>query len=214
MYRDRLRVLRKAFKSAESNNALYNEAKKQHNLQEQQLTFLVNLQSQLKAFDLAVTNNESEWRDAVLSVLETEIVNDLNYVFPTDGYNVSLSTKVLRGKIHITVQVRSFNVSEMPGRITGTQGRLFQQVVSFAALISVISLLGINTVYIDEAFSGSSKGNIKKIGRLLDSLKERGFNIIMIAQDTSLADGLDANRLVLVRTIDNKTIITQDTRTV
>lgn len=210
VYSDRLKVLSRAYNTAGKNNKVYTKALEESELQQQQLAFLEGLQEQLKTFDLEVTRKESEWREAVLSVLETEIVSDLAYVFPTDGYNVKLSPRILRGKIHIEAQASSTFTGEMPGRISGTQGRIFQQVVSFAGLIGVMDLLGIHTVYVDEAFSGSSLRNIKKLTKLLEHLEERGMNLILIAQNTSMADGLSANRLYLRRSLDNQTTVTRE----
>lgn len=210
MYADRMRTLSKAYASAEKNNKVYLAALEQQGFEKAQLDFLTGLHAQLKSFDLAVTQKESEWREGILSVLENEIVKDLTYVFPTDGYTVKLSTRVLRGKIHIEARACSIFSGDIPGRISGTQGRIFQQVVSFAGLIGVMLLLGISTVYIDEGFSGASKWNVRKLTRLISSLKERGINLVMIAQDTSMADGLECNKLILQRSMDNQTIVTQE----
>lgn len=210
MYADRIRTLMRAYKSAERSNKAYVEARDLALKYQNQISFLAGLDVQIRALDAAITQRESEWRDTVLSVLETEIMRDLAYVYPTDGYRVKLATKILRGKIHIDASVYSFNSQQLPGRISATQGRLFQQVVSFAALVGVMTLLGIKTIYVDEAFSGSSKRNIRKLNRLLSSLQERGYNIIMIAQDTTVADGIPANVLYLTRSIDNKTTIVRE----
>lgn len=210
MYSARLRTLEKAYKSAEKNNLLYSDASKKKLLYERQVAFLTGLQEQLKTLDLAIATKESEWRESVLSFLENEIVTDLAYVFPTDGYNVKLSSRVLRGKIHIEAMVSSVFSGKMPGRIRNTQGRTFQQIVSFAALIGVMGILGINTAYIDEAFSGSSEGNVKKLNKLLDELRNRGFNLVMIAQNVSLANSIEANRVFLERSVDNKTTVMQE----
>lgn len=210
MYGARMRTLTKAYRSAERGNAVYTSALQEQVLQEQQLNFLVGLQEQLKTLDLGITSEESKWREAILSILENEIVTDLTYVFPDDGYNIKLSTRVLRNKIHIEARVSSVFTGDIPGKIRGTQGRIFQQVVSFSSIIGVMDLLGIKTVYVDEAFSGSSKRNIRKVNALLDALRKRGFNLAMIAQDTSMADGIPANRLFLQRSLDNQTTITQE----
>lgn len=210
MYSARLRTLSRAYNTAERNNSLYNDALKRQGLYHAQLEFLLGLSEHLKTLDLAITEKESAWRDDVLSVLASEIVSDLAFVYPSDGYQVNLSAKVLRGKIHISASVTSTFVGNFPGKISGTQGRLFQQVVSFAGLIGVMSLLGIKTIYIDEAFSGSAKKNIGKLNRLLLHLKERGFNLVIIAQDIAMAEGLPANRMLLSRSVDNKTTIIQE----
>lgn len=176
---------------------------------QRQLDFLMGLHVQIDSLSKSITQRESEWRESILSMLEAEITADLARVYPTDGYRVKLSSRVLRGKIHIDAKVYSFATNEIPGKIRGTQGRLFQQVVSFAALKGVMTLLGVKTLYVDEAFSGSSKRNIKKLNGLLAALQEQGHNLVLIAQDTSMADGIPANRLFLSRSIDNKTMLQQ-----
>lgn len=209
MYASRLSTIGKAMKAAERNNTLYEKALQEKAVQQGAVSFLEGLSAQIKSLDLTMTNVESNWRESILGKLEAEILDDLHYVYPSDGYSVHLSTRVLRGKIHIDAKVRSSFSNDIPGRIVKTQGRLFQQVVSFAALIGVMDLLGVKTIYIDEAFSGSSKSNIKKLNHLLSVLEERGINLVMIAQDTNIATGVNANRLFLRRSIDNKTTIEQ-----
>lgn len=210
MYADRIRVLDRAYASAAKHNKLYDSAKKEQLLYQQQCDFLTGLQTQLQIFDLKLTEEESTWREGILSLLESEIINDLTYVFPTDGYNVKLQSRVVRGRIHIEASVMSTFSGKIPGRIRSTQGRIFQQVVSFAALIGVMVLLGIDTAYFDEAFSGSSKRNVRKLNALLEHLKQRGLNLIIIAQDTAMAKGLGANTLYFSRSVDNKTAVTQE----
>lgn len=210
MYSARLRTLSRAYKNAERGNSLYNDALQKQGLYQVQIDFLIGLSEHLKALSLAITEKESEWRKSVLDVLASEIVSDLAFVYPSDGYQVNLDAQVSRGKIHITATVTSTFAKDFPGKIKGTQGRLFQQVVSFAALIGVMSLLGVKTVYVDEAFSGSAKKNIGKLNKLLLHLKERGFNLFIIAQDLTMAEGIPSNRMFLSRSIDNKTTIVQE----
>ncbi len=210
MYSERFNTLAKAYSRAEENNKAYTEAMQKQCLLQSQLEFIIGLHENVKAFCLAETEKESEWRDSILGILSSQIARDLAFVYPTDGYQVSLSTRVLRGKIHVEARVTSTFAKDFPGKIKGTQGRLFQQVVSFSSLLGVMDMLGVKTVYIDEAFSGSAKKNVEKLNQLLASFEERGFNLVIIAQDITMADALPANRMFLSRTIDNKTIIQQE----
>lgn len=210
MYSARLRTLTRAYNNAERSNTLYTDAVQRQSLHQAQVDFLIGLSEHIRALDLAITEKEGEWREGILSVLSSEIISDLAFVYPSDGYQVNLDARVLRGKIHITASVTSTFARDLPGKIRGTQGRLFQQVVSFAGLLGVMDLLGIKTVYVDEAFSGSAKKNIHKLNRLLLHMKERGFNLIIIAQDIAMAEGLPANRMFLSRSVDNKTMIVQE----
>lgn len=210
MYADRIKVLTKAYRGLAKSNKAYDDSSKRKLRYQKQLDFLTGMNAQVKALDSFISEEEGLWRKSVLSALEAEIIEDLAWVFPFDGYRVALDTKVSRNKIHIEATVNSVASKTLPGGMDSTQGRLFQQVVSFAALIGVMSLLGIKTVYIDEAFSGSSKKNIGKLNGLLKHIGERGFNIIMIAQDTAMANGIAANYLYLQRSVDNKTTIRQE----
>lgn len=210
MYSARLKTLSRAYKRAEESNSAYLDALNRQRELETQLNFLAGLHEQLKTFSLAVADKEREWRDAVLAVLSSEISNDLSYVYPSDGYQVNLSARVLRGKIHIEATVTSTFAKDFPGKIKGTQGRLFQQIVSSSSLVNIMRMVGVQTIYVDEAFSGSAKKNMGKLNKLLQSFEERGLNMVIIAQDSSMADGLKANRLILSRSLDNKTTITKD----
>lgn len=206
MFSSRLSALKRTMGVIKKSNTAFTEAKSSYNQHESRVKFLEGMQYYLKTFTLSVTENESLWRESLLKVLEYEIMKGLAVVFPTDGYTVKLESSVSRGNIHITASVSS-RISEFPGRIVNTQGRLFQQIVSFMALLSIMSLLGVKTIYIDELFSGSSLENIEKLNTLLRTVGEQGYNIIMIAQNASIADGMEVNRLVLSRTESNRTIV-------
>lgn len=210
MYVDRLKTLSRAYSAARRSNTLYSNALHENTLQKIQLKFLSGLLEQMKTLNLLIVEKEAEWRQAILSMLETEIADYLSYVYPDDGYIVQLKPRVLRSKIHIEACVYSTIMQEIPGQIHKTQGRLFQQIVSFAALLGVMNLLGVRTVYFDEAFSGSSKRNVKKVNALLQHAEEKGFNLVIIAQDTNMAEGSNWNRLFLTRNLANVTSVFQE----
>ena len=206
MFSSRLNALKRTMGVIKKSNTAFTEANSSYNQHDARVNFLEGMQYYLKAFTLSVTENESAWRESLLKILEYEIMKGLAIVFPSDGYVVKLESSVSRGNIHITASVSS-NISEFPGRISNTQGRLFQQIVSFMALLSIMSLLGVKTIYIDELFSGSSLENIEKLNTLLRTVGEQGYNIVMIAQNAAIASGMEVNRLILSRTENNRTSV-------
>lgn len=210
MYTERLNTLKKMYKLCDKNNKLYLKTREDKLHFEFQLGLLLGINQQLKQLNNIIIEEENEWRRSVLNIIESEIISDLAFVYPEDFYQLTLSSRIVRNKIHIEAMVKSVFCNNIPGRIKNTQGRLFQQIVSFAALKSIMNLLGINSVYIDEAFSGAAKDNIKHLNKFLSHIKDEGFNIILIAQNMSLAEGIDANRLLVTRSIDNETSITQE----
>ena len=209
MYADRLRGLEKAYKLAAKENDSFLQTKSEIDYIKSQLLYVGGLASGLSMLDAIIAKQENDWQEFVLRKLEAEITQALAFVYPSDGYKVSLQARVLRGKIRIEGSVSSYFTKNMPGELSDSQGCLFQQIVSFAALVGIMGLVNVGTIYVDEAFSGVAKNNIDKINSLLKMYQERGFNIILIAQDVSIASGISANTLFLTRSVDNKTSITQ-----
>lgn len=209
MYADRLRGLEKAYKLAAKENDSFLQTKSEIDYIKSQLLYIGGLASGLSMLDAIIAKQENDWQEFVLRKLEAEITQALAFVYPSDGYKVSLQARVLRGKIRIEGSVSSYFTKNMPGELSDSQGCLFQQIVSFAALVGIMGLVNVGTIYVDEAFSGVAKNNIDKINSLLKMYQERGFNIILIAQDVSIANGILANTLFLTRSVDNKTSIMQ-----
>lgn len=209
MYSERLSGLTRAYKLAQKENASYEQTKLEVDCIKTQLNYVNSIAAGLYMLDAIITQQENDWQGFVLRKLEAEIVQALAFVYPEDGYKISLSARVLRGKIRIEGKTSSYFTASMPGELSDSQGCLFQQIVSFAALIGIMDLVGVNTVYVDEAFSGVAKSNISKITALLRIYQERGYNIILIAQDAEIAEGIEANTLFLSRSIDNKTSVSQ-----
>ena len=207
MYSQRLKTLTKAYKVAQRNNKTYSDAIAYQSSCKSKLLYIDNIAGSLQMLDKLIANEESSWQDMVLRILEDEITRDLAYVYETDGYTVNLSTRVLRGKIRVEAQVHSYFMPDVPGDISDTQGRLFQQIVSFAALVGIMRILKVQTIYIDEAFSGAVTDNVQKINKLLAHVQSRGFNLVIIAQNAEMSRGISANTLFLTRSIDNKTTV-------
>lgn len=209
MYSDRVATLKAAYRVISKNNKIYMDAVHRLNEAKSQLSYVTGLSSGLSVLERLIMNQQAEWQDSILRTLEAKISEALAIVYPEDGYTVSLKARLLRGKIHIEGTVRAFFLDEFPGTISDSQGRLFQQVVSFAALLVVMNILGVDTVYVDEAFSGASLDNAKRVNRLLKSYSDRGVNIILIAQNAGITEDIPANILRLDRTLDNVTIVTE-----
>ena len=207
MYSERLKALATAYKLAEKTNAAYERAIVEVNRRKSQVAYLQNLNQSIITLERLIAEQEEKWQRGMLDMLEASIAEHLAYVFPHDGYTVKLSTRLLRGKIHIEASAQSYFAGAISGEIDDSQGRLFQQIVSFAALMCVMKILNVNTVYIDEAFSGVSEKNSSCINKLLKSYEDRGCNIILIAQMPNMAADIEANVLRLSRSLDNKTYV-------
>ena len=208
-YSSRVDALRKTYSVLEKNNKAFNQTHAELQAVEAKLEYVSGLGGALTVLERLITQQQAEWQDTILRMLESEISEALAVVYPEDGYTVSLTARLLRGKVHVEGTVKAYFLDEFPGAISDSQGRLFQQIVSFAALMVVMRVLHVNTVYIDEAFSGASVENAGRVNRLLKKYAEQGSNIIIIAQNAEIASGIPSNILYLERSIDNMTSVMQ-----
>lgn len=205
----RLNLLKKTYTRMKKDNERYEELLKELTDVKEILIDLDKLSEECKILNSVILSTEEMWRDAMLRKIEEEISWALSVVFPSDGYEVSLGVRTLRGKLHLSATVTSFNIPNSSLVIKKTQGRLFQQVVSIASVIAIMDMLGVRTIYIDEAFSGASPSNITLAGDMLMAWVERGFNLVIIAQNLNIIRSADANIFRLSRTAYNQTIIEQ-----
>lgn len=208
-YANRVAALIKTYKVLEKNNNTFKETHRELEKIEAKLGYVRGLGGALSVLERLIIQQQAEWQDSILRMLESEISEALATVYPEDGYTVSLTARLVRGKIHVEGSVKAYFMAEFPGAISDSQGRLFQQIVSFAALMVVMRILQVNTVYVDEAFSGASMDNASRVNRLLKVYASRGANLIIIAQNGEIADGIPANVLNLERSVDNITSVTQ-----
>lgn len=212
MYTKRLKSLKKAMNVLEKNNQLYIKYTHDKNQLSRKCEFAYNMRGALQTLAIVIAEGEKQWRDGILKKIEDEIAQALAFIYPEDGYRVTLTSRILRGKLHIDSYVSSMSLSKVTGRMKRTQGMLFRQIVSMSAIICIMELQGIKTVYIDEAFSGASKKNMLRARKLVQWYAERGINLIVIAQDPAVSADLNSNTLYIRREYPNVTVIEQDNR--
>lgn len=208
-YLSRLQTLTKAYQNIEKTNELYKDTKEKIEQYTVKLERIGTLQFFLKRSKQIIANSEKEWRDAITQLLEAEINKNLTLIFPADNYHISLDYEVVRNKIHLKPRISSKDFEKI--KINKSQGRLLTQVASASAVIAIMKLQGINTIYIDEAFSGSSKENLEKIGGMIAEILNDNINLVMIVQHSNIAANLpDAHIYHFSRSILNETTIVEE----
>lgn len=208
-YLSRFQTLEKAYQSIDRMNELYRTTKENIERYSIKLERVQLLQYFLKRSKNIIAHGEKEWRDAITQLLEAEINKNLTLIFPTDNYHISLDYDVVRNKIHLKPRISSKDFDKI--KINKSQGRLLTQIASVSAVIAILKLQGINTIYIDEAFSGSSKENLEKVGSMIAEILEDGINLIMIVQNSSIATNLtNAHIYHFSRSALNETTIKED----
>ena len=208
-YLNRLNTLSKAYNTLSKENYLYETTKETIERYNLKLNKINTLQYFLKRAKQIVAKSEKEWRDAITQLLEAEINKNLAIIFPFDNYRISLDYEVVRNKIHLKPRISSKDFEKI--KINKSQGRLLTQIASASAVIAIMKLQGISTIYIDEAFSGSSKENLEKVGGMVAEILSEGINLIMIVQHSVIASNLpDAHIYYFNRSTSNETTITEE----
>ena len=208
-YLSRFQTLDKAYRNIEKMNELYKTTKENVEKYSIKLERIHTLQYFLKRSKNIIAHGEKEWRDAITQLLEAEINKNLTLIFPSDQYHISLEYEVVRNKIHLKPRISSKDFEKI--KINKSQGRLLTQIASVSAVIAIMKLQGISTIYIDEAFSGSSKENLEKVGGMIAEILKEGINLTMIVQNTSIAASLpDAHIYHFSRSVLNETTISEE----
>lgn len=206
---DRLNTLNKLSSLIASNNSKFKEVEETVKHSSAVILQLEQLLSIAEALSKEIQNGEKQWQDWAIKDLETTINKCLSIVFPTDGYCIHLNVVTRYNKIRLTTTVSSPFISNCL-TIKESQGRLFQQTVSFGAILAFMKFIGTNTIYIDEAFSGTAISNWDKVNALLEYALSRGANIIMITQNSDI--NLPANIYNFQRDSLNLSHITYERR--
>ena len=206
-YVHRLNVIEKAFNRIEYNNNEYIRISNEIQSAQKKLQLISNLSGNTRALLDVITVSEKQWRTTILSIIECEISKYLSYVYPEDNYSVQLDCDIKYGKIKINATVSSNSFDNL--KLT-TQGRLFKQIVSLAAIASIMKINGIKTIYLDEAFSGASKENMALMGKIISEMIVDGINLVLIIQHEDLIPGnVDWHSIYLTRGQHNCTVITE-----
>lgn len=208
MYTNRLNTLKRMYKKLEKGNKRYNELVSEKHKLELCISNAERLKEQCLRLNQFISDGEAKWRQSILEQIESEVEQALEFVYPNDGYKVKLDVRVLRGRIHVDSYVTSLSLKRIKGKMKRTQGMLFRQIVTLSAIVCIINLLGVNTVYVDETFSGASLDNLIRARKLLSWYNTRGVNMIIIAQNHIVSSDIKNSNIITVsRSSDNKTSI-------
>ena len=138
----------------------------------------------LKKLLLNLQTEYGEFRERRLAFLNESITDRLLKIFPERGFSAKIEYEDKRGK-----EMARLVLNDPLGRVrrpSMTEGDLCKYLICYAAIESVVTSLGRNIIYIDEAFGVASDVNKPKIGQLLQSSVENGMQIILVSQSKEL----------------------------
>lgn len=154
-----------------------------------------NYQTDIESIRNATIAEYSNYRNERLDFLSNNITNILNNVFEDDYFQMKMSVNNQRG-----IDKLSIKISKNNSKFTNpknSSGGLSQQLISFSSSMSIVEILGKSIFYIDEAFNNSSEDNKPKLGAILNNFVQKGYQIFLISQGSSLYENIPRRELRL-----------------
>lgn len=139
----------------------------------------------IKALDIyhkLCVRESNNYKTKRLEYLCTFIDDKLSIIFPDENFKSKIVTED-RGSIqrtYLELYLEGSDEAEIPET---SQGKFCQQLLSFSSSVALVKTLGINRMFLDEAFSASASKNLTKIGSILKPMIDDGMQIILIEQE-------------------------------
>lgn len=184
---------------AKENNKRYKSLEKDYNTVleiHDELKQYVNL---LEIFITACTTEDNAYRERRKEYMTSYIDENLNIIFPDEGFRSKLEFdyKYKSQMVALTL-IDKFGIERMP-RLS--EGMMLQQLISFSASIGLAECMGKNKIFMDEAFSASSPENLTKVGRLVEHLISKGFQLIVIEQKDDIYKDIPRREIHLLKDV-------------
>lgn len=166
---------------------------------------LSKYKSNLKNLLNAVESEDNKFKDKRLGYIKSIVESNLDFIFPEKEFSVKIVPNVVRGKVKSGLALfDKYNNILDPEE---NEGGLLQEVLAFSSALTIISLLGGNSFYIDEAFGASSMKNKPKLGVILNKYVESGLQILMVSQSPALYDSLSRREIHLKQNEHLKVVV-------
>ena len=147
---------------------------------------------------VTVCNREdNSYRERRINYITSYIDNNLETIFPNEGFKskIYFDYKHKAQRVKLTL-IDKLGVERNP-RIT--EGMMLQQLISFSASIGLCECMMQRKIYMDEAFSASSPENLTKVSKLIKSLIEKDFQVILIEQKDDIYKDLPRREINLIK---------------
>lgn len=195
---------------AEETNRKYDEYSAKYNKLSDALKMGVAYRDRLEKLLLRCEKEYSNFRKERLSFLEEAIQDSFDSIFPDEKIIPKLEYEPYRGK---SVAKLRLIVPDGYGGEDCIQSKnasgLQKQLISFLGAVTVCDLLGLNKIFVDEAFGNSSTENKQKLGKILEVYSESGMQVFLISQDVSLYQDLPRREIHIdKRVVPNKMGVT------
>ena len=156
---------------------------------------------------VAIDGEAARYKESRLNFLNDVITGALLQIFPKEGYRANVVIDRKRGKESVYLEL-----IDKDGRVSTPaigQGMLMQYVISYAAISSVNSALGGNSLFIDEAFGVAAVDRLQELGSLIESRSQDQL-VVLVAQNPALYEHLHVHKIVLEKLYNGETHVVEE----
>lgn len=182
-------------KEAEVNLEKYQKVKSMRNTLDLLMEDCENKLTDLKILKQIIKKEEIAFKERRLAYISGKITEQLDYIFTEKGLRSEITCNFERNNMKLKLGLVDDSGVVRPPYLT--EGKFAQQLISFSAAAACTELLGKNILYLDESFSNASQDNLEKTQKILNSHREKGFQIVLISQSSVLFNDLPRREIHL-----------------
>ena len=162
----------------------------------------------LKFFENITISEAKEFKKRRVEFLNDLITKELANFFPNEGFtaNIVFEHKYGSNKAYLVLKDKDGNER----RPYMSEGKLLQYLVSYSCVLGVVEGLGVSNVYIDEAFGVASEAKLTDLGELLDKTIEKGIQVILVSQRSTLYSNTPRREFLLSKDESTKSVVLDD----
>lgn len=158
------------------------------------LSTVIEYKDDLKKLFEAINNEDREFKNRRISFINGLITEALDKIFPDDKYRAELICDFYR-KSEANLVLLDKHGNEMIPDICS--GKLQQYLISFAAVSGISKGLGVNNLFVDEAFGVAAPEILGDIGKIIQQRVEEGMQVIMIAQNPAVYQDIPHRKIAI-----------------
>lgn len=147
--------------------------------------------------DKITHKEDSDYRKRRIGYLDGYITDNLALIFPNENYKAKIKCDFKYNYNRVSLNLHNKDGEVRIPKVS--EGMMCQELIGFSASVSLAECLGKNMFYMDEAFAVSDENNLQKIGQILKSLIDRGFQIFLIEQHSESYKDLKRREIHLIK---------------
>ena len=149
----------------------------------------------LKSLITMINAEQISYSEGIKTVIKSGLQRDINGVLFEKTYGVELESAIVRGKNHTRVYLIDEEGRKLPPKTV--EGDMLNQVLSFAAVVTLSTRNGCKFVFYDEAFASANVRSLSLIKKLMKYYIKSGINFVLVTQNPVLTYGLDRRVIYL-----------------